>query len=355
MKFIEHSIRVNGGIEGAKVNDIIRCSQPLYYRDRAQYKLAKNYYGISMGFYKKMSHDVVGINECFIVDEKINKIASAIARFLNANRDEVVLYDEIKNLGYLKHIAIRVNRTGESLITFVVGRARVEDFIVRCTKELKEKFSDIKGVVVNINTDMGNRVFGDRDITVDGENFLEEKVKDITFLLGSDTFFQVNSTMLEAMMDFTGRHINKGSVILDLYGGIGALTLPFHNVASEIVVVDINKKSMELFDRITKLNGISGAAALTADAEIESGRVLAEKKPDVVVLDPPRKGIHPGIIKSIKENRIKEIIYISCNPMTFGRDIKELKDEYDLIEVQPIDLFPNTYHVETMSYLRRKA
>jgi 23S rRNA (uracil1939-C5)-methyltransferase len=118
-------------------------------------------------------------------------------------------------------------------------------------------------------------------------------------------------------------------------------------------VVEINPHSIELFKKVLANNNITNAFAVAGDAETEASAIIKEKQPDVIILDPPRKGVHADVLKSVIENGIPEIIYISCNPMTFARDVKELKGHYELVETVPVDLFPQTYHVETMGYFKR--
>lgn len=351
-KFIEYALKTHSGVDNPNLNEVIGYTEPLYYRDRAQYKPGVDKGVPVLGFYRANSHDVVKVNECFIVNKKINEIASIISAILEKEKKKVTVYDEKTNDGYLRHVAIRVNSKGESLVAFVVTESIARDYIDEAAKELSEKVEGIHGIVLNMNKNKGNRVFGDSEKLIWGDNFIKEQINGIEFMLEADTFFQINTGMLSHMLSFVESHVKQGAKVLDLYGGTGALSLPLYKKASEITVVEINPHSIELFKKVLSNNNITNAFAVAGDAETEASAIIKEKRPDVIILDPPRKGVHADVLKSVIENNIPEIIYISCNPMTFARDVKELKEHYELVETIPVDLFPQTYHVETMGYFR---
>jgi len=352
-KFIDYALKTHSGVDNPNLLEAIGYTEPLYYRERAQYKPGMDKGVPVLGFYRANSHDVVKVSECFILNKKINEAAAIISSVLEKEKKKVTVYDENTGSGYLRHVAIRVNSKNEALVTFVVTENIARDYITEAAEELNKNISGLKGVVLNINKNKGNRVFGDAEKTVWGENSLYEEFNGIKFVLESDTFFQINTGMLKHMAAFVEKHVSKGAKVLDLYGGTGALSLPLFNKASEITVVEINPRSIEQFNKVVQDNGITNASAVAGDAEKEASAIIKEKKPNVIILDPPRKGVHADVLKSIIENNTPEIIYISCNPMTFARDAKELKGHYELVETVPVDLFPQTYHVETMGYFKR--
>jgi len=354
IKFITHNMEHLAKMPDAPYGKMIKGRSSLHYRNRMQYKLAFKKDRLIMGFYKEGSHDVISISECFIANEKINEVAAIIISMLNDLKKEVTLYDEEKHKGYLRQIAIRTNQKNELLITFIVARDEIKRFITDIGRELTENMPEVKGVTVNFNTKLGNRVFGDREQAVFGERYLTERVEDIKFMLGSDTFFQVNTKRLFDMLDFIDRHTKKGANVVDLYGGIGALTLPLHKKFSSISIVEVNPASVELLKEIIALNSVTNAKPVLSDAETGTTAVLNEEMPDTIIVDPPRKGIHESALLAIKNSSARTLIYISCNPVTFARDMALLKDTFDPVEITPADLFPNTYHVETLACLKRK-
>ncbi len=355
IKFITHNMETLAKIQDAPYGKIIRGRSSLYYRNRMQYKLAFKNGRIITGFYEEDSHNVVNIHKCFIANEKINEAANIITGTLNDIKKEIALYDEEKHSGYLRQLAIRANQRNELLVTFVVAGHEVKKFINYTARVIAGKMPEIKGVTVNFNTKPGNRVFGDREQVVFGEKYLAEKVKDIRFRLGSDTFFQVNTKRLFDMLEFVDRHTKKGAKVLDLYGGIGALSLPFYGKFSSISVVEVNSASVNLLNEILADNNVSNTKAILADAQTSTGLILKEQNPDTIIVDPPRKGIHEAALLAIKKSNAKTLVYISCNPVTFARDMAFLKEEFEAVEITPADLFPNTYHVEILACLKRKT
>jgi len=354
VKFIRHMLENISVLPSMKINPIITYENPYFYRNRAQYKIARDGGEILMGFYRARSHEVIGVDKCLIVHPKINEIAAIISRMLNEKQKEVSVYSEVKQRGYLRHVAIRVNMQGESLVTFVAADKEIEPFIREIEKELREKIAGLKGIVLNMNQEPGNNVFGDREKIIWGASYMREKAAGIDFKLDSASFFQVNASMLEKMADYVNKNTSDGARVLDLYGGVGALTLPSHKKYSRIYNVEIDRNASEKLKDTARDNKIDNLEIINAKAEDAVARILEEKPVDEIVIDPPRKGIHPAIIPVLKRSKIKKIIYISCNPSTFARDMKELKEDYFLKDVTPLDQFAQTYHVEIMSVLELK-
>jgi 23S rRNA (uracil1939-C5)-methyltransferase len=354
VKFIRHMLENIAALPSIKINPIITYENPYFYRNRAQYKIARDGGKILMGFYRARSHEVIGVDKCLIVHPKINEIAGIISRMLNEKQKEVSVYSEVKQRGYLRHVAIRVNMQGDSLVTFVVADREAGSFIKEIEAELKEKIPGLKGIVLNMNQEQGNNVFGSREKTIWGSSYINEKAGGIDFKLDSASFFQVNAGMLEKMAEFVMKNTTEGARLLDLYGGVGALTMPSHARYSRIYNVESDRFASDKLRDTAKANNVENIEVINARAEDAIDRVLNEKNIDEVVVDPPRKGLHPRITAVLKRSGIRNIIYISCNPSTFARDIKELKENYYLKEVTPLDQFAQTYHVEIMAVLELK-
>lgn len=354
VKFIKFMLDKTSGLQGVNMSPLVTYQTPLYYRNRAQYKLTMEGGKIKMGFYKARSHEVIGVDKCHIMHPKVNEAAALILEVLEKNKKEISLYDEQSGRGYLRHIAVRVNRQGESLVTFVVAGKDVKPFVRAAADYLREKLTGLKGVVLNINMEPGNQIFGRTEKTVHGYSYIVEKAAGIDFELDSGSFFQVNADMLEKMAEFVSMNIKKGATVLDLYGGVGALTLPSKDKFREILVVEIDENASEKLQEMTEKNHIENVTVVNGRAEDAVDKLLDKYRIDTVVIDPPRKGIHPRIISQLKRSRVETIIYISCNPASFARDIKELKDTYYLRELVPLDQFAQTYHVEVMAKLERK-
>jgi 23S rRNA (uracil1939-C5)-methyltransferase len=354
VKFIRHMLENIAELPAVKINPPVAYENPYFYRNRAQYKIARDAGKILVGFYRSRSHEVIGIDKCLIVHPKINEIAQLISLKLNEKQKEVEVYSEQRQRGYLRHVAIRVNMQGESLVTFVTADKEIKPFIREIEAVLKEKIQGLKGIVQNMNQEPGNNVFGDREKTIWGSSYIIEKAGGIDFKLDSASFFQINAGMLEKMAEFVAKNTGDGARVLDLYGGVGALTLPSHKKYSRIYNVEVDRYATEKLKETARDNKIENLEIVNDKAEDAAARILKEKSVDEIVIDPPRKGIHPAIIPALKHSKVKKIIYISCNPSTFARDMKELKEAYFLREVTPLDQFAQTYHVEIMGVLELK-
>ncbi|MFW6210536.1 MAG: 23S rRNA (uracil(1939)-C(5))-methyltransferase RlmD [bacterium] len=353
--FVRTNIEKQREAAAPRIAEIKGAEKNKYYRNRAQYKLSDNDGVLKMGFYRERSHEVIDVNECRIVGEKINETARTIKEMLKTTlREKMSVYDEKTHTGSLRHICIRINKENNVLVTFVAADAGAKKVLERAASELMEKIQGLKSVVLNINPDKGNRVFGAREIILAGEGYLKEQVNGIKFKLAGDTFFQVNREMLKEMLDFIGKNLHQGAKLLDFYGGIGALSLPFHKTADSILIAEINPRSIEILNKITEENSIKNARCISGDAAKNAGKIIADEDPDIIIFDPPRKGIHKEVIEEVKKSGVEKIIYISCDPVTFARDLKEFGEKYEIKEIQPLDLFPHTYHTETMCFMEAK-
>ena len=327
---------------------------PYYYRMRAQYKLSYEKGELKCGFYEAGSHDVCDVKKCYIVRPEINSIMDSVRAALEADKKVIQFYDEKSHSGYLRHVAVRVNSSGEALLTFIVLRDELKPYLKQIALSLAAKHPELKGVTLNINTAKGNRVFGEKESAITGSDFINQEFMGINFKLKSDTFFQINTDMLSMMASFIGAHIGKGRRLLDLYGGVGALSIPFKESFSEITVLEMNREAVRSLKKTAWEAGVENFKAVEGDADKEAPALLSKYEYDAVIIDPPRKGASKGVIEALKKHPPKKIIYISCNPSTLGRDLKELAGIFEIKETGIFDLFPQTYHVETAAVLNRR-
>jgi 23S rRNA (uracil1939-C5)-methyltransferase len=355
VKFIKFMLDKTSGLTEVNVSPIIKYENPLYYRNRAQYKLTMQGHELQMGFYKARSHEVIGVDKCLLLHPKINEAAALIKTALNKNKKDIYIYNEEEGRGYLRHIAVRVNLQGDCLITFVTAGKEIKPYLREAAEFLRSNLPGLKGIVQNINSEPGNQIFGDYEKVIYGVPNIIEKAAGVDFELDSGSFFQVNATMLEKMAAFVRENTKKGAMVLDLYGGVGALTLPSRDKFKEIFVVEIDNKASQKLNSMVNSKKIDNVRVINGKAEEMVDKVINDFGIDTVIIDPPRKGIHPRIISVLNRSKIDTLIYISCNPASFARDIKELKENYYLREAVPLDQFAQTYHVEIMAKLERKT
>ncbi|HDQ26481.1 MAG TPA: 23S rRNA (uracil(1939)-C(5))-methyltransferase RlmD [bacterium] len=351
---IRHMTETIGGVKGAKINPFVTYKNPLHYRARSQYKLKMEKGKIRLGFYRARSHDITAVNRCFILKEEINNAAFEVQAALNSMKRPVKIYDERSSRGTLRHVSIRANSAGEVLITFVVVAKAAKEMLKEPAAVIMKKIRNAAGITININKEPGNAVFGPVDMVLEGKGYITERAAGIDFILGPASFFQVSPEILEIMAGYVAERSGRGAVLIDLYGGVGALTVPLHKESREIIVVESDRQNTSRFDEIARRNSVRNCRVINEKAEYAVEKLLAEKKDAVVVVDPPRKGLHPRIIQALRHRRPRLLIYISCNPATFARDLSGLKDVFNLEGITPVDQFAQTYHCELMAALRPK-
>ena len=334
--------------------EITGYEDPFFYRMRAQYKLAYEKGELKCGFYKAGSHDVCDVKKCYIVRPEINSLMDSVRALLEAEKKVIQFYDEKSHSGYLRHIAVRVNSEGHLLLTFIVLQDSLKPYLKQTALALMDKHPELKGVTLNINTARGNRVFGEKENVIAGQEFITENFMGTGFKLKSDTFFQINTAMLAVMADFIGAHTGSGVRLLDLYGGVGALSLPFRERFEKLTVLEMNREAVRSLKKTAWEAKIENIEAVEGDADKEALPMLSKHEYDLVIIDPPRKGASKGVIEALKKHPPKKIIYISCNPATLGRDMKELSAVFETAQTGIFDLFPQTYHVETAVVLNRR-
>ncbi len=352
LKILEELIEKVAGIKKFNILEMQTHKSEFNYRNRAEYVPVITPRGIDLGFYRSRSHEIIGVDKCLLLYPVINEIAAHIRKFFNSKVQGITLYNKKKNKGYLRHIAIRANREGRSLVTFVVNGKEAKKFLLETAEYIREKVPEITGIVVNFNMEETNDVFGGKEKILYGKPYIIETAAGLGFKLNAGAFFQVSADMLEKMSEFVKSKISKGESVLDLYGGVGALTLPLHRTIGKLTVVEVDDNSFVNLHTAVKYYGIRNAVIIKGRAEDVLERILTEGSVDTVVLDPPRRGMHPRVLTILKKYKVKKILYISCNPASFCRDISELKEAYLLNEIIPLDQFANTYHMEVMAELK---
>lgn len=352
--FVKDMLKAEAGLGTSLViKEMISYKDPYGYRHRAEYVPVHTKGGIGLGFFKARSHESVHVENCLIVHPKINELAGVIAGELSKHKKEVTVYGYFNPKGYLRHVAIKVNSKGDALVTFIVNAKEAKQYIKEVAEALGAK--GVSGVTVNYNTSQETDLLGSKESVLFGKPYVVETSGSMEFRLDSGAFFQVNPFMLETMQAFVSRVIPEGASVVDLYGGLGALTLPSAQKFREIIIVDADERAINKAKGLIKIKGLKNVRAICAPAEEVFEDVLRKSDADVAVVDPPRKGLHPGVIAVLKGARLGRVVYISCNPQSFARDMQELKEIYKIKEVTPLDQFAQTYHVELMALLELKS
>jgi len=332
----------------APVLPIIGADDICRYRNKAQFPCGGNF---ESGFYRTRSHDIVPSGTCLIQSAEADTVRRAVHEWQRMYN--VPSYDEKSGQGILRHIYVR-NGEGGALLTLIVTKPpRNMD---KLTKLLEEECPEVCGVVLNINKKNTNVILGDKYITVSGEGKLYDTLCSNSFSISPAAFYQVNHAQTEKLYNTATTLALSGGAkyILDLYCGIGTITLSLARQAERVIGVEVVPQAIEDAKQNCKLNGITNAEFICADAG-EAATLLAKRgeKPDAIVVDPPRKGLSPDVIAQIKKMAPETVVYVSCDPATLARDLKIFCEDnsYSVTSVQPVDMFPRTRHVETVVLL----
>lgn len=346
-----------GGFADIRVEKII-AGPSLGYRNKVSYPLAVSATGmLKAGYYRRGSHQVVNINKCPIQDERLNPLLAGIKKDLQAS--QIPVYDEKTRKGVLRHLCFRIGRnTGEILVTLVSARKMGEKLKTMAQNWMKT-YPGIVGVTLNYNPKATNVIFGEETELLAGRDYIREIFAGLTFHLRPDTFFQVNTSVAEDLLFSILSRLNlRGTeTVLDLYCGIGTFTLPLAQKVKKVIGVESYCQSIMQAEENARINGIDNVQFITG--EVETVLPTLAVQPEVVILDPPRKGCEETVMETLRQMQPETIVYISCHPATLARDLRRLmgkegEGDYSIQWVQPADFFPQTCHVETAVIVTRK-
>lgn len=341
-----------GGFQNPPVNPVLQVADALAYRNKATYPLKRSQTGqVQAGYYQKGSHHVVNLNQCPIQDARLNPLLAEVK--LDLQQRGWAIYDEQHHRGKLRHLSLRIGRkTGEILLTLVSKEWSLPGLEEQAAAWLN-RYPKLVGVCLNQNGDRTNAIFGAETRCIAGRPYLEETFGGLTFRIQPNTFFQVNTEQAEALLQVILQALNlQGSeILLDTYCGIGTLTLPLAKRVKQAIGVEIQPESVEQAKLNASLNQLENVSFQTGAVEIVLPQL--DLHPNIVVIDPPRKGCDRAVLQSILTLQPQQIVYVSCNPATLARDLQQLcqTGSYRLTRVQPTDFFPQTAHVECVAFL----
>ena len=339
-----------GGLE-LTVEEILGAKNPEHYRNKSQYPVGADG---SIGFFQARTHKVVPIRRCLIQTEAADRTAQAVGEWMR--RYKISAYDETTGKGLVRHVCVRVNRKGESLCCVVVNGNKVPrepELAAYVTAAVPHTV----GVLLNSNTRRGNVVLGDKYRTLFGRNYLMDTLCGLEFKLSMPSFYQVNRDQAEVLygkaLEFAG--LTGNETVLDLYCGIGTITLCLAKAAKRVIGAEIVPPAIRDAKENALRNHIENAEFFCGDAADIAAKLEADGlRPDVVTVDPPRKGLAPEVIASVAAMGPEKVVYVSCDPATLGRDVKIFREfGYEAKRAAAVDMFPGTAHVETVVLLSK--
>lgn len=363
---VYNNIKRIGGIEDFEMKPIMGMEEPFYYRNKAQFPVGKNKEGkIVTGFYAGRTHSIIDMDSCMLglrVDgQDLNQQVMDIVKEYMVS-EGVEPYDEVTHKGLIRHVLIRIGKaTNQVMVCVVINGKGLPN-----SQLLIDKLMEMPGMTdisLSINREKSNVIMGTEIINLYGPGYIEDYIGDVKFRISPLSFFQVNPVQTEKLygkaLEYAG--LTGNETVWDLYCGIGSISLFLAKNAKKVIGVEIIPEAIEDAKVNAQINGIENAEFLVGAAEdvvpqyFEEHKNEAECRPDVIVVDPPRKGCDEKLLETMVQMAPERIVYVSCDSATLARDLKWLSENgYKLMEVTPCDMFGQTIHVESVCLLVKK-
>lgn len=344
-----------GKLSGVTVHPTLGMDDPWRYRNKAQFPMGYRSGRVIAGFFAPGTHRIVDIERCDIQHPLGNRIMAEVKAL--AGRHGVRIYDERTHSGVLRHVLARVGRgTGEAMAVLVTNGP---DFPhgEEIARALMDRIPELVSVVQNINPARTNVVLGRESRVLAGRAYITDYIGDLEFNISPVSFFQVNPAQTEVLygkaLEYAG--LTGGETVLDLYCGIGTISLFLARQAREVIGIEWVEEAVDDARENALLNGVQNVRFIAGDAAVEMPRLAEEGvRADVIVLDPPRKGCDEPVLEAIAAVAPRRVVYVSCNPASLARDLGRLAGMgYRTVEVQPVDMFPHTAHVECVARIEK--
>lgn len=348
---------------------IVPSERIYYYRNKMEFSFADKRWlrpeeisneeitdrNFALGLHIPRIYDkVLDIHECFLQSDESNNILNFTRKYFKEKN--ISIYSTKSHEGFLRNLVIKQSFHTKDLMVNLVTSSEDENLIKNYTEELIKEIPPITTIVNNINLRKASVAIGDYEKVFYGEGFLTDKIGNYSFRISPNSFFQTNTLQAEKLyqtaVDFG--EFKKDEILYDLYSGAGTISLFVSNYVKEVIGIEVVTSAVDDAKINSKLNSINNVRFETADLYKSFLPLVKEKnlpKPDVMIIDPPRSGMHQNTVNDVLELEPKRIVYVSCNPSTQVRDIKLLSEKYNLIKMQPVDMFPQTYHIENVALL----
>lgn len=323
-------------LKGFVIEDVLPCDNPDYYRNKVQIPVRDH----KMGFYRRHSNDIIEFDDCLIESKLANNIIHDLKPLVKDNE-------------LLRHIIIKhAYGTDEVMLCFVLKSFNTD--LSEEVEYITNKYPQIKSVLMNLNDSDTNVIIGTEEKVLYGNDYINDIYDGIKVKISLKSFYQVNYHQMlklyKLIKDLSDVDDNKN--VLDLYCGIGTISLYMARFAKKVTGVEIVKEAVDNAKDNALINNLNNTEFILADAGKQMDKYIKEN--DIVIVDPPRKGLSRQLVDSLIESNIKDIVYVSCNPATLARDLNLLQEKYDIGHIHPVDMFPHTVHVECVMKLTRK-
>ena len=340
------------GGSDVQVETILGGKDGLRYRNKSVYPISAQ--GV-VGLYRARTHDVIEVDKCLIQKETADMAADVLRKYIDTYH--IQCYDEVVGKGLLRHLYVRTNCKGESLVCLLVNGDKLPHE-TELVAMLREALPQTVGVVLGSNTRRGNAILGDGYRTMWGQNYIEDTLCGLTFRLSVPSFYQVNHDQAEVLynkaVEFAD--LSGEELVLDLYCGAGTITQVMAQKAKRVIGAEIVPEAIDDAKKNAARNHVDNAEFFCGDAK-DIAAELARKKlrPDVICVDPPRKGLAPEVADAVVSMQPERVVYVSCDPATLGRDVKRFSQQgYKAVRAAAVDLFAGTANIESVVLLKKE-
>ncbi|REL24304.1 23S rRNA (uracil(1939)-C(5))-methyltransferase RlmD [Rhodohalobacter sp. SW132] len=367
----DHITRI-AGLDESIVQPIIGCDQPFYYRNKMEYSFGTRRWlteaeinideyvddsAFAAGMHAPGRYDkILNLNECHLQEKVSFQLLDTVRGFCIENGIEA--FNTHKNEGYMRHLVVRTSGHTDDLMVNLVTYRDEPDVVERLADLLLKKFPQITTIVNNVNDQPNPTAVGRFEHVIHGPGYIVDHIGSHSFKIHANAFFQTNTLQAEKLYsvarDYAG--LNNGGHLFDLYCGVGTLSLYMADKADKVTGIEIVDVAVENARFNASENGVKNAEFVLGDMKDTFNDDFLEKngRPDCIITDPPRSGMHPDVVDQLCKLDVDRMVYVSCNPSTMARDLKTMKEYYNVESVQPVDMFPQTYHIEAVTRLTKK-
>lgn len=345
-----------GGFEGIPIKPIIGSEKTDSYRNKCLLPVGTDSGGNSIiGFYALNSHRIIDIDNCMLQPKVFSKITKIFRSWLNEKN--IPVYNEETHTGLIRRLYLRLAETTGEIMVCIVAKGNSLPYHKELASELSDKIPGFKSLILNINPDKTNVALGEKSITLYGSDTITDTLCGLSFDISPTSFYQVNRSQAEKLYEIAKEYaaLKSTDTLIDLYCGTGTIGLSMVKNGGKLIGVEIVEAAVQNAIKNAEKNGIENAEFICADAFEASKKIKSRGiTPDVIVIDPPRKGTTPDTIETISKLSPKRVVYVSCDPATLARDLKIFSElGYEPQEITPVDMFPRTSHVECVCLMSK--
>ena len=352
-----------GGLEGVPVHETIPSNREFGYRNKMEFSFSDRRWllpeemgredverGFALGLHVPGTFNkIIDVEACLLQAPRGNELMGAVRE--RVRRSGLPVYGIKSHEGFWRFLTLRHSVARDEWLVNLVTAEDRPDALEPMARELRERFPGVRTVVHNVNTRKAAIAVGEREHVLAGDGILEDRLGPYTFRISANSFFQTNTRGAESLYEVVGDYaaLDGTETVLDLYSGTGTISILLSDRAERVIGVEVVESAVADAERNCAENGVRNCRFVAGD--VRGTLAGLDVQADVLVIDPPRAGMHRDVLAEVLERRCPRVVYVSCNPATLARDLAEMREVYDVREIQPVDLFPHTYHVEAVARL----